>query len=479
MKKGISKSIALFAALLMMFSAAGCKKNPSDSSSLSGQGNENSDYISSDNSSSDTDNTVSDSSSQGSNSGSKISGTSSKDKTSSGSDMKRFAGTTLTYATWIDPAKDEGGAVLKKFEQATGMKVKIRLTSQDSYVQDVAALIVAGNAPDMLFCNGTFPSILSVLQPLDNTKLNLKDPIWDQSVLEGSKLNGKYYLVDTVGSIWGGANCVFYNKKLLRDNNITTPEEYYKQGKWTFAAMKKVMSDVAKLGSDYVGGWIHPNCLLGAAGTSFYKYENEKFVNGTDAKLRGTEKLIAECVQEGLIKDTSLNGRDNFTNGKMGVVMLETYGCKKSGYWHRMNPNDVGFCYAPRYDDASPQYRAVDYRGFGVARGSKNPEATGVLLRYFLDVNNYNLKSTFLSTEAQEFFFKVTTDKKATPFNVYLGGVLSHVGNVTDEFTVYQTNIFGSGPAQVDTNIDALQNVLNTNVGKVNALLDETKKLYK
>ena len=193
----------------------------------------------SDNSSSDTDNTVSDSSSQGSNSGSKISGTSSKDKTSSGSDMKRFAGTTLTYATWIDPAKDEGGAVLKKFEQATGMKVKIRLTSQDSYVQDVAALIVAGNAPDMLFCNGTFPSILSVLQPLDNTKLNLKDPIWDQSVLEGSKLNGKYYLVDTVGSIWGGANCVFYNKKLLRDKNITTPEEYYKQGKWTFAAMKK------------------------------------------------------------------------------------------------------------------------------------------------------------------------------------------------------------------------------------------------
>ena len=500
MKKWLCKSVSMVSLLAMlMLAAAGCGEKPADSSSApaaseytssaetgsdvgsdaaSEQNESNASAASTDNSKNSRPTNQNNSSGKTTTPNSTASAGSGKTPANS-SNMKRFAGTTLTYATWIDPAKDEGGAVLKKFEQVTGMKVKARLTSQDSYVQDVAGLIAAGNAPDMLFCNGTFPSILSVLQPLDAAKLNLQDPIWDQSVLQGSKVGGKYYLLDTVGSVWGGANCVFYNKKLLRDNNITTPEEYYKQGKWTFAAMKKVMSDVAKLGKDYTGGWIHPVCLQAAAGASFYKYENGKFVNGIDARLIGTEKLIADCLQEGLMKDSSLNGRDDFINGKTGLVMLETFGCKKTGYWNKMNPNNVGFCYAPRYDESSPQYRSVDYRGYGLARGSKNPEATGMLLRYFLDVNNYNLKTTFLSTEAQDFFFKVTTDKKATPFHAYLTGIVTHVGGMSDQYTVYQNNIHGGTSAQVDTAINALQNVINTNVGKVNALVNETASLYK
>ncbi len=473
MKKSIFKLISLISALTMLISsAAGCRKNPSDSSSDMSA----SDFVSSDaDSSADSNSSGTDSAQSGTSDNSGTTGS----KTEQSNDLKRFAGTTLTYAVWIDPSKDEGGPVLKKFEQATGMKVKIRLTSQDNYVQDVTSLIAAGNSPDMLFANGTFPSILSVLQPLDNGKLNLSDPIWDQSILEGSKVGGKSYLVDTVGSVWGSAICIFYNKKQLRDNNITTPEDYYKQGKWTFAAMKKVMSDVAKLGSDYIGGWIWSDSLLGAAGTSFYEYQNGTFVNGTDAKLRGTEKLIAECIEEGLMKDASLNGRDDFIDGKMGLVMLEVYGCKKAGYWKTMNPNHVGFCYAPRYDESSEQYRSTNFRGYGIAKGSKNPEATGVLLRYFLDVNNYDLKSTFISTEAQNFFFKVTADTQATPFMTYLPGVINYVGTINDQYLTYQQNIFAGGSAQVNTKIDALQNVINTSVTKVNNLLSDTAKQYK
>lgn len=153
---------------------------------------------------------------------------------------KNTAGTTVRYATWKNPYQNEDGKVVEKFQKKYGIKVKIDTIPQSTYVQEVTGKIAAGNSPDIFFDNGTFPASIACLQPLEAMQLDLNDGIWDQGMIKMSTLGGKPFLVNTVGNIWAEVDCLFYNKKIFADNRITTPEEYYKAGKWTFATLHKV-----------------------------------------------------------------------------------------------------------------------------------------------------------------------------------------------------------------------------------------------
>ena len=229
MKKEVRLLSALLAAVL--FIAAGCSSDP-ETSGVSGDG-----------------------SSDGG-PGSPSSSTAEEITFAEGVDPEDYRGTTVRFATWKDPANGEDGAVVEAFQKKYGINVKIDLIPQNQYSLTIAGNIAAGNSPDIFFDNEFFPSSLSVLQPIDAMKLNLEDPIWDKGTLERSTIQEKTYLVNTVGNIWNEADLVFYNKKLLEDNNITTPAEYYAAGKWTFDAMKRVMMQVKELGSGYVGGYL-------------------------------------------------------------------------------------------------------------------------------------------------------------------------------------------------------------------------------
>ena len=147
---------------------------------------------------------------------------------------KDYEGTEITYATWRNPAQYEDGPVVEEFQKKYGIKVNIDLMSETEYTNKVLGRIASGSAPDVYFSTYTFPYCLDALQPIDVAKLNLEESIWDQPLINLATVNGKTYLVDTVGNIWKDQDMVFYNKKIFRDNGWTTPEEYYEAGKWNY-----------------------------------------------------------------------------------------------------------------------------------------------------------------------------------------------------------------------------------------------------
>ena len=156
-------------------------------------------------------------------------------------------GTTVRYATWRDPKLYEDGPVVEAFQKKYGIKVQVDLIPQTEYLPTLTSRIASGDASDVVFCTDKFPEIISVTQPIDAAKLNLNESIWDQGTINLTAVNGKKYLVNTVGNIWNEVDCLYFNKKLLEENNITTPAEYYAAGKWTFDAMTKVMQEVSAL----------------------------------------------------------------------------------------------------------------------------------------------------------------------------------------------------------------------------------------
>ena len=137
---------------------------------------------------------------------------------------EKYRGTKVVYATWKNPDQNEDGPVVEAFEKKYGIEVEIDMVPQATYVSEIAGKIASGTQPDIFFDNCFFPASISVLQRIDAMELDLNDAIWDKCMLEMSKLGGKSFLVNTVGNIWAEVDCLFYNKKIFADNNITTPE---------------------------------------------------------------------------------------------------------------------------------------------------------------------------------------------------------------------------------------------------------------
>lgn len=394
-------------------------------------------------------------------------------KTSGGAvadaELEKLRGTTVKFATWKNPETDEDGPVIKYFKEKYGINVEIVTVPQDTYIMDLSGKIASGDSPDIYFCNADFPGCLTVLQPLEAAGLDFSDPIWDQSMIKLSTVGGKPYLVNTVGNIWNEVDCVYYNKKLLERNNITTPEEYYEQGKWTFDAMTKVMTSVKNLGSKYIGGYIKVESLLGSTGTNFYNWKDGKFLNGINDDLTNVMKYISNSIKNGLVKGTSNENRDEFLNGNVGIAVTNAYGLKKTGYWKKMDPSSIGFTYLPDYDESHKAVTTGLFRGWGLIKGSKNPKAAGAFLRYYLDVNNYDTSSAFISEEAETFFFKLTgadTSEK-NPY-MFVG-----IENVTGTKNQDYLDIAKADPNQVSQKLSAISNVVDSNVKILNTTIDK------
>ena len=110
---------------------------------------------------------------------------------------------------------------------------------QDQYITNISGKIASGSAPDIYWSNDDFPACLGCLQPIEVSKIDLNDSLWDKTVSDLSTLGGKVYLVNAIGN--SGRDICFYNKKLLNDNNIKTPDDYLEEDNWTWETMTKLM----------------------------------------------------------------------------------------------------------------------------------------------------------------------------------------------------------------------------------------------
>lgn len=480
MKKTFLRYVCAAAGLCLVISSAGCGRKNTTSviseiqyENVSGQG--------SGSSAGGSDGTESNSQGTSGSSGKNNSHTSSGNKGGTANngtvndnvDVKKYSGTKVRYATWIDPDTAEDGPVIKSFEKKYGIKVDIDLINQGTYINRITGLIASGNAPDVYFCNSDFPSCLPCLQPISAAKLNLKEDIWDEGMTKLSTFNGNTYLVNTVGNIWNEVDCLFYNKKLLNENRITTPDEYLKAGKWDYAALEKIMTSVKELGKSYIGGYIDYKCFIGSTGTSLLQLKNGKVVNGTNSTLKEAYRYLAAWYQKGLIRGTTEDLRDDFLSGKCGIAITNAYGLKKTGYWSTMNPDHIGFTYIPAMNSGTKAVTTGMFRGWGLIKGAKNPVGAGIFLRYYLDVNNYDTSSSFINSQAEDFFFKLTSGVNTDQKNPYF--YLGMWGCGGSDYRWYTTPSTVN-PAQVSATVDSMQNQLNAEVNKTNEFISKNTK---
>ncbi len=333
-------------------------------------------------------------------------------------DYSQYKGTKVVFATTIDPKNDEGGPVVESFKKKYGIDVEIALVGNGDYANEITGLIASDKAPDFVRVSANFPSCMSYLQPLECTKLDFSDKMWNQAVLNVSTFNGKPYFADTVNGIWTECDIIVYSKSMLKKAGARTPEEYDKAGKWTWDAFfeisRKVTNVVGSTDQTAGGGFITRESAIYGMGGGLIQLKDGKFVNGVNSRTQEAMTKFTQAWKEGII---SWSTTDGIVSGKVGITTCHIWMLKKTSDWKAgVNYGDLGYYYLPRWDANSDYGNTGMVRGWGIAKGAKNPVAAGAFMKHYLDVGNYDL-NCFISDDAKEFFFRATSKLNSSSWN--------------------------------------------------------------
>ena len=382
-------------------------------------------------------------------------------------------GTTVRFATWIDHTQTEGAVPLANFEADTGLKVELYTVKQSGYVNALMTKMASGDIPDVFVSNegeGCFPATIQIAAPINKVStVDLNEPIWDQSMLATGTIDGNVYLVNTIGTPWSGSNMVFYNKVMFEENGFKTPEDYVKEGKWTWANLLKCAKDIKALGADYKGIHLESDMLTDSLGTSFVKYDYKTwtFSSGiNDKALLEGYQWYADAKEQGLL-DGSIA---SFASNKCGLVIRGPYGLKNTGYFKDMNPEDVGFTYLPTMEEGETPLISSIYRMYGICDKAPNADAAGYFIRYWLDPDNYDLQNTFLTPAAGQWYYTLINTVATQKYFCFDKPVANLIG---EQVSVFWSPVRSASSAGVKTALDSVSPQVDQAVAAANKLIQD------
>ena len=334
--------------------------------------------------------------------------------------------------------------------------------------------IAAGNSPDIAASNSTFPQALEVVQPLPSI-FNVYDGFWDERVSEATQVGNKQYFVNTRNSPFTGGYVVYYNKRIFNNNGLTTPDDYYKAGKWTYENLYKCMQDASKVAQQ--GGILESMTIAGQAGVSLISYNSKTGTfSGTtkNPMLTSSIQFMAKAFEEQLAGNISTTG---FASGKVGLCMSGTYGTKYNGYFKDMSPADIGVLPLPTsYNGKKLEYMPLGYRGYGICKGAKNAEAAYYFLRYFLDLDKYEgAGANIFANKVLEKYFRETQlvlfQNSKLNFE-YFQGPLNLIGKGWSTASEWAA-IRHAATNQVAVELEKVDNIVQTAVSEANKKVKE------
>ena len=139
-----------------------------------------------------------------------------------------------------------------------------------------------------------------------------------------------------------------------------------------------------------------------------------------------------------------------------------------------MDSLELGVTYLPSKDKNSKAIPTEQLRAYGIVRGSKNPEAAGMFIRYFLDPANYDLEKTFVSKEAAKFYFEMMKNvydySKNADIKIQYQGLASLIG----ESAWSWVSVSGDS-SQIPMLLQQKKNLVDSAISKSDELLEKMK----
>ncbi len=321
---------------------------------------------------------------------------------------EHLRGTKLIYYNWNNPWMATDGLYAEALKEKYDITIEQVLVGKDEYIKTVKAAIASKIPVDMLYGRGLFPDILTVLQPLENSGIDLTDPALCRPLLEATSVNGKPYLMDRESNSEKYYSLCVYNKSLFEDAGIPTPKEYFDKGEWTFENFIYSAEKIAAMGKDYTGAGILPETGPTLFGDRIISYKDGRFSVSVPERFREVSNILYDLKQQGILKID----RGGFGDGRQGLALTDTYGLFIGSYFSQLDPDDLGIVLPPKYDTESEHIVTSPIVGWGVAENAPNRQAVGLFMSEFLDMYDIHPSHRFVSEEARSFFAMITEEYK-------------------------------------------------------------------
>lgn len=376
---------------------------------------------------------------------------------------KKLNGTTVKFLMYWDP-HPEDKAKFRAFEKATGIKVKTVVSP--SVTEKLTTMIAAQESPDVVRWDA-WPTSTELLQDISVAKMNLSDPVWDQSILKATTWKGKRYGINTYGE--KAINYyVVYNEDMFLDNGIKSPGEYYEDNEWNMETFEKACRDIHSLGDDiygYVCGTRYDFVWSAGLG-GVVTYKDGKFEsNLTKPAFVEALRFVAQGYKDKILLYDWTPGCELFNGGKVGMILSSNYGLEKEGFFKNAKFT-IDAVPLPEPKGQEKYNRIYGLDAFGVPQGAANPEGAGYFMRYYLDPAYDGLDTLFFSEKLKNFHFDQL--KKNTERSLDYSGVLNLSGDVylhsNISWTAAQTD-----PQQIEVLLNTYKNMVDKGVAAANA----------
>jgi ABC-type glycerol-3-phosphate transport system substrate-binding protein len=268
----------------------------------------------------------------------------------------------------------------------------------------------------------------------------------------------------------------YFNKTILEENGITTPNELKEQDNWNIDSMWTLMEQIkGACGFSSPGTSIVVDIWLNMHGGGQMAWDVETDTFKTTIKDENTKKAIdylMKAQDAGLARGID-NHDDDIAKGNIALQICGAYGLRKSpGWFYTMDVDDLGFEVLPKInkDDANYPYTSST-RAYGVCKGAGNPKGAGYFLRYFLNEEHYDVNQIFKNEEAKNMYYHLRENAELNKISMTMG-----IGRVTDpsytSLTMVNELLKGTS-AQVAVNLEKSYNKCEASVEAANKLIQD------
>ena len=323
---------------------------------------------------------------------------------------KELRGTTITVCSW-NPVKEVTGAenVVANFEKQTGIKVNWKVESYDLYDQKIAALVNAGNAPDLIryYC----PAIhrMYFCQDVKSaTGYDFNGAIWDSRVTSKYTIKGKIYGVNLKNTFVNQPKVIMYKKSVIEKTKMEDPYLLWKKGKWTWAKFISMCKDFKEKTNGSGVSWISYNAVdyMDFNGITLINFDGNKYTNNISSSgVNTTLKQMCAYSKQGILS-SAVRDQKVFPSSNSLFMTFNSIANRKTNanLMTVKQENDLYCVPIPAIKGRENVQTFSELEAYGIPKGAKNAAAVYYFLRYYLDANNYDANNCFVNRQAYEVY---------------------------------------------------------------------------
>ena len=383
------------------------------------------------------------------------------------------------------------GEAMEYFKKEFGITLEETISTHDTYWSDLAKMVAAGNAPDVVDCSydkfWPVPVAEDLLEPWDGL-IDFNSPLWEntKTPTEMFKWNDKIYfpVISEFVSNW-----VYYNKNMFKNYGLedSTPRALYERDEWTLDKLCEISdSFIEKNNKNEIVQWgftpqnVEP---ISIAGVQIVEINNGKEYknNLRDPKIAKVMNTLYNISQSGSGSMSTLDAVPLFQNEQVAMLLSHADIVLQRNMENLRQEDALGFAPMPKLDDETGYNVeiAVD-PGYGLIKGATNKELAILWVNYLKwfrlgenlcveiprsqdapAVKYYNIKpkagSAALSQEDIDFINKYLESNPTKVYTTYRS-ILQNFGDLLE---VYKWQVF-AGSAQWSSVVQQLYPVYET-----------------